>query len=153
LLSPELLKAYTINNTGFILVEFPYTHLPINAGEILFNLILQGLTPIITHPERIPTVMANPDTLLSLLNGNVYVQVTADSLTGAFGDRAKECACFLLQKGAVHFIASDAHSSKIRKPVLSEALAVAEKIIGKEKARLLVEDNPLSVISGKNISI
>ncbi|MCJ7603799.1 MAG: hypothetical protein MUO63_20165 [Desulfobulbaceae bacterium] len=149
LLAPEKLKGYTINNTRYILIEFPYTHIPSNAGDILFNLGLHGLTPIITHPERIPSVIRNPDTLLSLLSGNVYVQITADSLTGGFGRDVKECTRYLLQKGAVRFIASDAHSADFRRPVLSRALHVAEKIVGKEKARMLVEDNPLAVIFGK----
>lgn len=153
LLAPEDLKGYTINNTRFILIEFPYTHIPLNARDILFNLVLCGLTPIITHPERNPSVIRNPETLLSLLTGDVYVQITADSLTGNFGNKIQECACFLLKKGAVHFIASDAHSAKVRRPVLSEAVSVAEKIVGKEKARMLVEDNPLAVISGKHIPL
>jgi protein-tyrosine phosphatase len=149
LLPPKDLKDYTINHTRFILIEFPYTHIPFNARDILFNLALQGLTPIITHPERIPTVINNPETLFSLLTGDVYVQITADSLTGNFGKKIQKCACFLLKKGAVHFIASDAHSAKIRRPGLSEAVSVAEKIVGKEKARMLVEDNPFAVITGK----
>ncbi|MBU4264338.1 MAG: phosphotransferase [Proteobacteria bacterium] len=149
LLAPEKLKDYTINHTRYILIEFPYTHIPSNAGDILFNLSLHGLTPIITHPERIPSVIRNPDALLSLLSGDVHVQITAGSLTGGFGSEARECARYLLQKGAVRFIASDAHSADFRRPVLSKALRVAEKIVGKEKARMLVEDNPLAVISGK----
>lgn len=56
---------------------------------------------------------------------------------------------FPSKKGAVHFIASDAHSAKIRRPGLSEAVSVAEKIVGKEKARMLVEDNLFAVITGK----
>jgi protein-tyrosine phosphatase len=55
------------------------------------------------------------------------------------------------KKGGGHFIASDAHSATVRGPVLSEAVKVAGKIVGKEKARMLVEDNPLAVISGKNL--
>lgn len=149
LLAPEDLKQYTINHTRYILIEFPYTHIPLNAPNILFKLALQGLTPIITHPERIPTVMAKPETLFSLLKGDIYVQITADSLIGNFGSKIQDCAIFLLQKGAVHFIASDAHSDIVRRPILSGAVDLAEKIIGKEKARLLVEDNPLAVISGK----
>ena len=151
LLPPEDLKQYTINNTQYVLLEFPYTHIPHNAGEILCNLALQGLRPIITHPERIPTVMDDPETLLMLLKEGVYVQVTADSLVGNFGSRIQDCTIYLLQQGVVHFIASDAHSAKVRKPVLSSAVDLAEKIIGKENARKLVEDNPQAVISGKDI--
>jgi protein-tyrosine phosphatase len=149
--SPKEVRRYAINNTQYILIEFPYTHIPANASDILFNYKTQTLIPIIPHPERLPSVIRNPETLFSLLSRDVYVQVTADSLTGNFGEQIKECAVYLLQKGAVHFIASDAHSATARRPVLSEAVKVAEKIVGKEEARMLVEDNPLAVISGKHI--
>ena len=151
MLLPKEVRRYAINNTQYILIEFPYTHIPANASDILFNFKTQNLIPIITHPERIPSVIRNPETLFSLLSRDVYVQVTADSLTGNFGEQIQECAFYLLQKGAVHFIASDAHSATVRRPVLSEAVKVAEKIVGKEEARKLVEDNPLAVISGKHI--
>ena len=151
MLLPKEVRRYAINNTQYILIEFPYTHIPANASDILFNFKMQNLIPIITHPERIPSVIRNPETLFSLLSRDVYVQVTADSLTGNFGEQIQECAFYLLQKGAVHFIASDAHSATVRRPVLSEAVKVAEKIVGKEEARKLVEDNPLAVISGKHI--
>jgi protein-tyrosine phosphatase len=151
MLPPKQVRRYAINNTQYILIEFPYTHIPANATDILFNFKMQDLVPIITHPERIPSVIRNPETLFPLLSGDVYVQITADSLTGNFGEQIQECAFYLLQKGGGHFIASDAHSATVRGPVLSEAVKVAGKIVGKEKARMLVEDNPLAVISGKNL--
>ena len=153
MLPPREVLGYAINNSQYILIEFPYTHVPANAADIIFNFKLQGLIPIITHPERNPSVIREPEKLFSLLTGNVYIQVTADSLTGNFGMQIQECAFYLLKKKAVHFIASDAHSAIVRRPVLSEAAKVAEKIVGKENARMLVNDNPLAVISGKDIPL
>jgi protein-tyrosine phosphatase len=153
MLPPKEVLRYAINNTQYILIEFPYTHIPANAADIIFNFKLQGLIPIITHPERNPSVIRDPEKLFSLLARNVYVQITGDSLTGNFGHQIQECAFYLLKKGAVHFIASDAHSEIVRGPVLSEAAKVAEKIVGKENARMLVNDNPLAVILGKDIPL
>ena len=153
MLPPKEVKRYAINDTRYILVEFPYTHIPANASDILFNFKMQGLIPIITHPERNPSVIRNPEMLFSLLNRDVYVQITGDSLLGNFGHQIQECAFYLLKKGAVHFIASDAHSARIRGPVLSEALKMAEKIVGKAEALRLVEANPLAVILGNDIEL
>lgn len=153
MLPPREVLGYAINNSQYILIEFPYTHIPANAADIIFNFKLQGLIPIITHPERNPSVIRDPEKLFSLLTGNVYAQVTADSLMGNFGMQIQECTFYLLKKGAVHFIASDAHSAIARGPILSEAVKVAGKIIGKEQARMLVNDNPLAVISGKDIPL
>jgi protein-tyrosine phosphatase len=152
MLDPSLLNDYTIKNTGYILIEFPHSHLPKNSKEILLKMMIKGFHPIITHPERNFSVIKKPDILFELLDTGLLVQITADSLTGYFGVDTQECAFYLLERGAVSFIATDAHSSSQRRPVLSEGLKVAEKLIGKEKADNLVTLNPESVISGGPIN-
>ena len=149
LLNPSCLKDYTINNSRYILLEFPHNYLPSNSREILFSLAIQGLCPIITHPERNLAIMKNPNLLLELLYGNVLVQITAGSLTGEFGPDEQACARYLLQKDAVHFIATDAHSTEFRRPVLSDGFNYASKIIGKERTKKLVRDNPSAVLNNE----
>jgi protein-tyrosine phosphatase len=152
MLDPSLLNGYTINNTDYILIEFPHSHLPKNSKEILFRMVIKGYHPIITHPERNFSVIKNPDLLFELLDTGLLVQITADSLTGFFGVDIKECALYLLERGVVSFIATDAHSSYQRRPVLSDGLKVAEKVIGKEKANNMVNLNPEAVITGKPLN-
>lgn len=151
-ISPSYMENYTINGSKYILYEFPHTHLPANAKGLIFNANLKGLHPIITHPERNPSVIKNPNLIADLAISNAYIQITAGSLTGDFGYEVKQCAINLLKMGIVHFIATDAHSSSWRRPVLSEGLKVAEKIVGREAARRLVSENPESVISGKPLN-
>jgi protein-tyrosine phosphatase len=147
-LDPSLFEGYTINNTAYILVEFPQTHLPNDMKKIIFRMMIKGYYPIITHPERNLSVIKNPDRVFDLINAGVLIQITADSITGAFGIDVEECAFYLLKRGVVNFIATDAHSSLSRKPVLSEALKITEKIIGKERSDKLVTMNPEAVLKG-----
>ena len=151
LIDPSRLKDYTINNSRYILIEFPYNYMPSNTKEILFSLALQGVWPIITHPERNLAIIKKPSLLFDMLYGNVLVQITAGSLTGEFGRDEQACASYLLQKEAVHFIATDAHSTGFRRPVLSDGLNVARKIIGEERAKKLVWDNPSAVLKDEPI--
>ena len=148
----SIFKFYTINGTKYILVEFPDVHLSKNTGETLFNLILNGFRPIIAHPERNSSILRKPDILFDLLNMKVLVQITAGSLTGMFGPDAKACARFLLQKGVVSFIASDAHSAGFRRPVLSEGVQAAGKIVGRQEALKLVTTNPRAMLAGETVS-
>jgi protein-tyrosine phosphatase len=152
-IDPRFLKEYTINNTDYILLEFPLSYLPINATEIIFKMLTSGFRPIITHPERNYSVLRKPDVLLGILDSGVLVQITSESLTGAFGPEAKECARYLLKSGAVSFIASDAHSSTLRPPVLSEGIRVAEKTLGRSEALRLVTTNPEAVLSGLPLDV
>lgn len=152
LIDPLFLADYTIAGTDYILIEFPHSHLPKNAGEIIFNVTVKGFQPIITHPERNPSVINNPDQFLSI-TGDALIQITADSLTGLFGLEVRECALYFLKRGVVSFIASDAHSLRRRRPTLSAGLKVAEQVIGKEAALRLVKENPQAVISGNRIHV
>ena len=95
--------------------------------------------------------MKKPELLIDMLYGNVLVQITAGSLTGEFGREEQACARYLLQKEAVHFIATDAHSADFRRPILSEGLKSAAKIIGQERAKKLVLDNPAAVLKDEQI--
>jgi len=145
------LHGYTINKTQYVLIEFPHLYLPCNAKDIIFRLMMHGYRPIITHPERNLSILENPKLFLEFLDMGLLVQITADSITGAFGLDIRECASYFLKKGIVNFIATDAHSSRERRPELSGAVKIAARILGKEQANRLVTLNPGNVLQGKAI--
>ena len=145
----SMMKNYSINGNGYILLEFPHSHMPLSARETILNIMSEGLYVIIAHPERNPSVIRNPDILFDLVETTgACVQITANSITGGFGPVVKSCARHLIKKGSVTVIASDAHSAGSRKPALSEGLKVAAKIVGHDRAERMVLDNPRSVILG-----
>jgi protein-tyrosine phosphatase len=150
LFGPEQVKGFTLNDTSYLLLEFPHAHLPGNAGEILGEFLVNGYKPIITHPERNPSVIADPKVLLELLRDKeqCYVQITAGSLTGEFGKEAQQCAQHLLRTGVVDVIATGAHSCTNRKPQLSPGVTAAAEIIGAEAAQRMVFGTPAKIIAG-----
>lgn len=148
LLNVSLLEQYTLNGSDYVLLEFPHTHLPQNAAQIVFDAQLAGLIPIIPHPERNPSVVRRPELLLQLVEAGALVQLTAESLTGGFGPEARACARYLLQQRAVHFLATDAHSPSWRCPVLSGGIKAAAKIVGEPAAQRLGTANPAAIIAG-----
>jgi protein-tyrosine phosphatase len=77
------------------------------------------------------------------------MQVTAGALTGLFGKRALYWGERMLGEGHVHLLASDAHSSGRRAPGLSQARAVAERLVGAEEARRLVLDRPQAILDDR----
>lgn len=152
MLDPSLLKDYCISGTNYILIEFPHNHLPRNSIDILLGFSANGLMPIITHPERNLSIAQNPDLLFQLLDAtHPLVQITAASLTGGFGPEMQNCALYLLKKGGVDVIATDAHSSEWRRPLLAKGLKVAEDVIGRDQALKLVVENPAAVIAGDSL--
>jgi protein-tyrosine phosphatase len=145
----SLFQHYTINHTRYILLELPHDHLPSFTAKLLSWFSGEGLKPIIAHPERNFGVIRNPAAFINMLHPEIYVQITAGSLTGDFGIDAQICAELLLDSGKVDIIASDAHSKHNRPPILSKALETASKRIGRPTALRMVCANPAAVLSGE----
>ncbi len=143
------MAGYSINGNGYVLLEFPHSHLPYTAKDTVEQIIRQGMQVIIAHPERNPSVIRSPEILVDMVESTgASVQITANSLTGAFGPAARSCAVQLLKKKVVTVIASDAHSAGTRKPVLSDGFKVAVKIAGQKAAEKMVMDNPRAIVLG-----
>jgi protein-tyrosine phosphatase len=144
----DYIRPFAINGESYVLVEFPHSFLPGDAAETIFSCVTAGFTPIIAHPERNTSVVERPDRLDKLTRAGALLQITGGSLLGDFGGHPKACAEYLLKMGLVSFLASDAHASSHRRPVLSAAVRAAARFIGAEAAHDLVWTNPRAVISG-----
>ena len=142
---------YTINGTRYLLIEFSDYGIPPRTSEHIFSLTSRGLVPIVTHPERNPLLVRRPEGILDLIDAGALVQLTANSITGFWGSKAKSVSEWLLQQGAVHVIASDAHDSKHRRPVLSEARFAVAELVGDAVAEDLVLHNPQAIIDGRQL--
>ena len=142
-----------INRCNYLLVEFPQMTVPIGADDIFYRLQLQGIRPILVHPERNLQLQRQPSLVAEYASRGVYMQVTAMSMAGEFGVGAKKCADFLLHLNCVHFLATDTHRPLKRPPILSRGRDAAARMIGEERARRLVYDNPLAVVEGRPLDV
>jgi protein-tyrosine phosphatase len=139
---------FSINGLGYLLVEIPDYGVPRGLAEIFYQLQLSGMTPILTHPERNPTLQADQQRLVEWLRAGVLVQVTAGSVLGHMGKRAERMAHQLLENRWVHFLATDAHNITSRPPKMRTTMdAVAQKY-GPDYAHLLCVTNPLAAFMG-----
>jgi protein-tyrosine phosphatase len=138
----EGLRAGTVpclHKSRYLLLEPPHHVAPPRFAESVFQLVAAGYVPVITHPERLTWIEDHFQIFVDLTKQGAWMQVTAGALTGAFGPRAKYWGERFLGEGLTHILATDAHSSGRRAPVLSEGRAVAERLLGREEARLLVK--------------
>ena len=140
-------ERYRIGNTRYLLVEFSNFSIPPHIDEWFTSLSETGVTPIITHPERNPILQESPQRVLEWIELGCTVQVTASTFTGAWGARARQVADWLLKETAVHFLATDAHNTDRRPPVLSAARKIVAKQYGESIAHVLVEANPRAVVN------
>src|SRR6185437_13070778 len=106
---------------------------------------------IITHPERNPIVRKNLSRVLEWVEQGCLVQITANSMTGRWGQEAQEAAEWLMKRHAVHVLASDAHGIGSRPPILSAARTAAERIVGKDAAAAPLERNPAAIVADRTL--
>jgi len=142
-------EAFCIGDTPYILVELPLQHYPSYTDQVIFELQVKGLIPILAHPERNAVLVEEPQRLYGLVERGLIAQLTAASLMGRFGRHIQDAAIFFLEHNLVHIIASDSHGLQRRSPVLSAAVAVASGIVGQERARAMVTNVPEAIISGR----
>ncbi len=146
-------KVTPINRKNFMLIEFPSMNVPVGADGLFYKLQINGITPILVHPERNNQIQNEPSLVAEFIKRGARIQVTAMSITGEFGPTAHRCVDVLLRHNCVHVIATDTHRASRRPPVLSAGRNAAAEIIGEESARRLVEDNPRAVIEGELLDV
>jgi len=142
---------FTINRSNYLLVEFPDFVNMVVQSDVLFRIIAAGVTPIITHPERNPSLIGNSAPLVKWVHMGCLVQITAASLWGRFGRAADALCRKLLQANYVHLIASDAHSLAGRPPAMRPAFEHLVKTYGLETAERLCIHNPRAMFYGDSL--
>lgn len=125
-----------------LLLELPYHTVPPELENFVTWLVKNNIRPLIAHPERNKGVLRNFNRIFSLARMGCLFQVTAGSLTGAFGEPVKLCAEQLLKTELVTVMASDAHHEVRRPPILNAGRIAAEKMLGESAAWDLVLNNP-----------
>jgi len=140
---------FCINQKDYLLVEFNEFSIPPAMDQMLHQLQLAGLRPVVTHPERNGILRAQPVRLARWVRVGCYAQVTAGSLLGVFGPGAKSDSVSWIAQGLVHFVSSDAHNLKSRPLVLSPAFDFVRAQFGEETAQALFVENPLAALEGK----
>ncbi len=72
---------YSIDGKGYLLIEFPSFVIPPSMAEALFRLQSAGYTLIVTHPERYPAVMRQPELIGEWMRAGCLIHLS-DEQTG-----------------------------------------------------------------------
>jgi protein-tyrosine phosphatase len=116
------LSRLALGDGDCVLLESPYGSPPVDIEAAVAELELRGHRTILAHPERCPLFHADIGRLAALVEGGALCSITAASLLGAFGERARSFGIQMLRRGLVHDVASDAHDHLHRPPGLRPAI-------------------------------
>lgn len=133
-----------------VLLELPH-ELYFPLEPVLKNLKSAGMVGILSHPERNRGILQNPDVLPQLVENGCLMQITAGSLLGSMGQPCQELSQWMLGEGLVHFVASDAHGVKSRRPLLNRAFTEVARLTDEPTAQDLFVRHPACVAIGRDV--
>ena len=149
----ENAKASTINNTSYVLFEFPMNVKPMNIYDVIYEMLQYKLVPILAHPERYTFVQEEPDLIYDLIDKGVLMQGNYASIIGYYGKKAKVIMRKLLENDMIHFLGTDVHRQRSIYKKMPQILTELEEIVGKSKLYELTTINPGLVLENKKIEI
>jgi protein-tyrosine phosphatase len=138
-----------LNRSNYLLVEFPALRIPEQAESVLYELTVAGVRPVIAHPERNLVFAAQPEKLERFVEIGALCQVTASSITGAFGRAAQIAADEFFHRGLLHVVASDSHSVERRPPSMSKAREAVLQRWGRDAESILFDATPAAIVGNE----
>lgn len=154
-LTPELPRLYDekkiwcINEKKYMLIELPMREFPMYTEDVLYELRLKGVIPIIAHPERNLKIAQEPNILKSLVEQGNIAQLNAGSLNGLYGKTIMETSEVFVKRNLIHMIGSDGHNDGKRNTFIKDAF---EKIsyLNKDLYNWILK-NQENIINGQDV--
>ena len=138
----------------YALIEFSLNWHPEGYKEVFYELIQNGITPILAHPARYSYFWEIVDDIIDLVKMGALIQINAGSLLGYQGTQARFLSEMLLREGLAHVIASDAHRATrtigFNMPRAAETFKVKYPHIDFEA---LTSVNPWKIVQGETLDI
>lgn len=144
----EKKELLSINNTRYVLVEFPMEENPQNICRRIAGIQKMDYIVVLAHPERYVSVQKELELAYYLEEEGCVLQINADSLLGQFGTAGERVSRQLLRDGIVGVIATDAHGSVYRKPSVRRAREYLSKYYPSSLIHLWLSENPSRILKG-----
>ncbi len=147
-------RFFSLDRSGrYVLMELPLGQFPLGTDRLIYDLRLEGITPVIAHPERSLVKTDQLQQVEGLVRQGALMQINAGSILGKFGRLARRMSERLLELGLAHAVASDAHDVQDRSfCVLTDAYRKTVGILGRNQAERLFVLNPGSILAGENLT-
>ena len=151
-LTDDDLRACTLGDGNFILLEPPLGGPAPFIDRMVDDLQTKGFKVLLAHPERISAFHSKIEVVEQLVDSGCLTSVTASSVAGQFGGTVKRFTQELFGRGLVHNLASDAHDAEYRSPALRPILEAAMEELPELEGWLdyLTVDVPRAILAGES---
>ncbi len=101
--------AYSLNNTKYFLFELPFHNQIIGLKDMIYEMKIQGYTPILAHPERYSYFQNNYDLVDELKEEGLLFQCNYSSIIGHYGKESEKLLKYMLKNHYVDYLGTDIH--------------------------------------------
>lgn len=143
-------KIKGLNHSRYLLIELPHDEVPEYTISVISELIENGFTPTIAHPERNMGILKDMNILYDLIGAGALSQITSTSLAGYFGIGLQLASIEIMNCHLAHFIASDAHHYEARPFILNSLYEEQNLLPLKDEITLLIH-NAEAIIKDERI--
>ena len=100
---------HTLNNTRYTLIELPFHNEIVNLEDIIYELKIKGIIPIIAHPERYTYFQKNYKEVDKLKEEGILFQANYASILGYYGKESQKLLKYMLKKQYIDYFGTDVH--------------------------------------------
>lgn len=140
----------TYNGTKYVLIEFDLGVQPAEALYMVKRIQSGGYLPVLAHVERYPFLIGE-HFVENLVREGCLVQINAYSLQEEAEEIFEKNAKYLLGKGLVHFVGSDAHQTYHRPPKMKSGVQYVWETCDTEYAKDIIYRNAYRYLLGKEV--
>jgi len=103
-------RLLSFGDRDYLLFEFPHYIPPtFNIADLIYEISLEGYTPLLAHPERYIYWHSTLHIFSKLKELGVMFQLNLNSLNGYYGTEVQKCAKWLVKNSYIDFVGSDTH--------------------------------------------
>lgn len=139
-------RCRSLGGGRYVLVEFFPDEDKKKIKASLASLIGSGYIPVLAHVERYSELAGNVSEVRSLHENGTVISVNARSVVGDHGRACRHFILKLMKAGLVGIVASDAHDTDERNPILSDAYALVCDKLGESEADAMFRENALDIL-------
>lgn len=138
----------TINNTNYLLIEFPFDEKQEKVCRHIANFKKRKYNIVLAHPERYIFIQKDPELAYYLEEKGCILQVNQGSILGEFGEKCRKTALRMMNDGIVKVIATDAHDTRYRSPSVRRLMHFLKENYSPVEIRLWLSENPSRILKG-----
>ena len=142
-------EAHTLANSRYVLLEFSYTVNFKDLKKAVYKASSNGYYPILAHIERYECLHNQMQLVKELVNEGAYIQLNGENFHSGLIVTNRSYCVKLIREGLVHFIASDTHNLKERKPNLGIAYEYLSHKVESEILNEILIENPKRILQNK----